>query len=716
MKPCAAESRTLPPTIALLVSLSLLAIGVPGQQLRLLDSLGFPAATFDPVRGSLVAIGYEGETREFDGAQWRLRPQPRFHSGLVSGQLLFDPARRRTLFCRADFEGPVELHHYDGVRWQRVVGVGPSPRQDFACAFDAQRGELVLFGGELTGFVTSDETWIHDGSSWSLRNPVTSPPARTRAAMAYDLARGRTVLFGGWPISLPNETWEWDGTNWLRVTPTTAPAHRGEHAMAFDPLQNRVLLFGGRTANGYSDELWDYDGATWTQHSTSPRPSRRGLSVMVFDPLLGETRLLGGWGPLGGHAEEWSWNGVRWLQRTAPPHPGVRGVGTSAAITLADPLGRGLVLYDGARQPPETWLFDGRDWSPIAGQSPPARAGASACDGSPRSYLYGGVGPAGLLTDLWSFDGSAWTLEATSGPTPAYEVGMTHDATRGEVVLFGGAGTAAVLDETWIWNGTTWAQRQPASRPSPRQCRAMAFDHARSRTVLYGGTDYLGGLRDTWEWDGITWTQVFPASTPPPGGYGMAFDLQRNGLVLVASQVVGAPIEAWAFDGVDWTRTVAPIEVPNWMVSPTGFPYPHGVLITDEVAVFSASNTTAAATLYGSACTASAPGLGANEWPRLGAAGFGLDVVRAPASSLIALLGAGQSANVNLGGCVQLVQPGQAVLLLATSPGGIAHSSLPVPSNTPFLGVDLYFQAAALDATAPGGFTMSRGLRVTIGN
>jgi len=39
-----------------------------------------------------------------------------------------------------------------------------------------------------------------------------------------------------------------------------------------------------------------------------------------------------------------------------------------------------------------------------------------------------------------------------------------------------------------------------------------------------------------------------------------------------------------------------------------------------------------------------------------------------------------------------------------------------IPNNTSFVGVDLFFQAAAFDATAPNGFTLSRGLRVGIGD
>ncbi len=31
-------------------------------------------------------------------------------------------------------------------------------------------------------------------------------------------------------------------------------------------------------------------------------------------------------------------------------------------------------------------------------------------------------------------------------------------------------------------------------------------------------------------------------------------------------------------------------------------------------------------------------------------------------------------------------------------------------------GLELFFQAAVIDGTAPSGFTVSRGLRITVGN
>lgn len=147
-----------------------------------------------------------------------------------------------------------------------------------------------------------------------------------------------------------------------------------------------------------------------------------------------------------------------------------------------------------------------------------------------------------------------------------------------------------------------------------------------------------------------------------------------------------------------------------------GFPYTGGLLLRDSRSLFGISAAEAEVERYGIACTSGAPDLTVSEWPRPGAATMTIDVVGAPPSSFVALLGATSNANFNVAGCVQLVQPGQAALLVPTSASGVAAVALPVPNNPAFVGVELFFQVAALDAAAPAGFTLSRGLRLRVGD
>jgi hypothetical protein len=128
-------------------------------------------------------------------------------------------------------------------------------------AYDAAHNQTVLFGGVnlfTTGFF--NDTWIWDGNAWSQQTPVNSPAPREQAGMAYDAARGQTVLFGGQSFSgAYSDTWVWDGGNWTQKTPAHNPGPRFVFAMTYDQAQGQVVLFGGEQANGLTT-LWIGDG------------------------------------------------------------------------------------------------------------------------------------------------------------------------------------------------------------------------------------------------------------------------------------------------------------------------------------------------------------------------------------------------------------------------------------------------------------------------
>jgi len=58
--------------------------------------------------------------------------------------------------------------------------------------------------------------------------------ARAGHAMAYDAARGQVVLFGGWNGGPLSDTWVWDGSNWVPKFSASRPPARFAHAMAYD--------------------------------------------------------------------------------------------------------------------------------------------------------------------------------------------------------------------------------------------------------------------------------------------------------------------------------------------------------------------------------------------------------------------------------------------------------------------------------------------------
>jgi hypothetical protein len=81
---------------------------------------------------------------------------------------------------------------------------------------------------------------------------------------------------------------------------------------------------------------------------------------------------------------------------------------------------------------------------------------------------------------------------------------------RDTAALFGGVpslANPAPTGNTWTWNGRVWTERQDIG-PRPRWLHAIAFDSDRNHLVLFGGTAANGvadvgnqdrGLCDTWE-------------------------------------------------------------------------------------------------------------------------------------------------------------------------------------------------------------------------
>lgn len=162
---------------------------------------------------------------------------------------------------------------WDGEVWARLPRL-PSPSRRWASmAFDAARGEVVLFGGAGLGRVFG-ETWTWDGSTWTLAHPRNSPPARSGAGMAYDQSRAEVVLFGGFDQGNTyfQDTWVWDGTNWERKDTPVSPPRREFMGIAYDAARGEVVVFGGHVnrGGGYNRALadtWTWDGVIWTERT-----------------------------------------------------------------------------------------------------------------------------------------------------------------------------------------------------------------------------------------------------------------------------------------------------------------------------------------------------------------------------------------------------------------------------------------------------------------
>jgi hypothetical protein len=292
--------------------------------------------------------------------------------------LAFD-GRGLVLFGGAD-EARVsgETWLYRRGAWRLASAAGPPPRTFPAFAYDAARGEAVLFGGHRVLFgdrfrdqnVLAD-TWIWNGRRWREARVAPAPEARTEAAAAYDSARRRIVLFGGYTIRQGErerlgDTWEWDGERWSRAA-TTGPAARNGAAMAYDAARKRTVLFGGR---GATNDTWEWNGTAWRQVATNDVPGRFN-SVMAYDEERGVVVRFGGWNGKQRTNDTWLLAGATWrLASESGPPP------RNHAALAWDPLRRTAVLFgghDGDHVFGDAWEWNGTAWRRLRDAAPRQR-------------------------------------------------------------------------------------------------------------------------------------------------------------------------------------------------------------------------------------------------------------------------------------------------------------------------------------------------------
>ena len=87
------------------------------------------------------------------------------------------------------------------------------------------------------------------------------------------------------------------------------------------------------------------------------------------------------------------------------------------------------------------------------------------------------------------------------GRAPQSIINPTMARTQEHTVLHGFPSEGSGSGQTWEWDGSLWTQRQDMG-PGGRYGPALAYDSQRDRVVLFGGTANAppyGNLGDTWE-------------------------------------------------------------------------------------------------------------------------------------------------------------------------------------------------------------------------
>lgn len=289
----------------------------------------------------------EAPVLDWEGAAWEqlaptVHPEPTWY-----GSLAYDPARETVLLYgggAAYGAARAELWELDGDVWTLLCDAcPPGPRFGAAFYYDSDAGRLVLFGGSTAhaGEGALDDAWAFVDGAWTALATTGVAPQRFSFAHAYDAARGVLVVFGGQTTDgIPSdEVYELDGTAWGGpFTPVERPSAREYVMGAYAKSHGGVVVYGSAI---YDDDAWLWNGTAWTRLCVECTGTGRALAAMIEAPPGGDLLLVGGWTGAVELAGTLRWEGDAFL--VASPAPTARDT-----VGLAyDPKRQRIVLFGG---------------------------------------------------------------------------------------------------------------------------------------------------------------------------------------------------------------------------------------------------------------------------------------------------------------------------------------------------------------------------------
>lgn len=283
--------------------------------------------------------------------------------------------------------------------WQQVDAVRTlPPRAYFASAYDPVSKFIILFGG-YNNYGQLDETWLFDGQNWEHLVTYVHPSARASASMVYDAKVHKLVMFGGYNgANYLNDTWLFDGKTltWTQAFPTTVPPAVAGPMLFSDPVNGHADMFGGFDGNFFQETTWRWGAGNWHHIWTTNLASARGWAVAATNPVNQTTVIFGGVADV--RPDTWTFDGKDWTQQSFSGEPPY----FSGSPGYFDPqLGQIVALGGGQNQ---TWSWDGSAWtqlSTLTGTFSREGVGTVWDDATGEFLIFGGLSPKGLMGDVW---------------------------------------------------------------------------------------------------------------------------------------------------------------------------------------------------------------------------------------------------------------------------------------------------------------------------
>ncbi len=321
------------------------------------------------------------------------------------------------------------------------------------------------------------------------------------------------------------------------------PAARIWPAMAYDSRREVIVMLGGD--NEVHDvvslrQVWEWDGQRWNHTAdVTGGPSNTQRAEMAYDSWRGVIVVRAWRSP--GPPETWEFDGLNWtLRATGGPQ------GAEAAMTFDSRRGVSVLWGSAAGG---TWEWNGNSWT-FRDAGPPSGGLELAFDEGRGVTV--ALGVANNQAETWEWDGQIWERVAVGGLSRRFDHAMAYDAALGEVLVYGGHVGGLELDDAWAWNGTSW-RFVSAGQPSPRAFHGMAYDAVRGAAVVFGGSPEPNReFSDTWTFEEGVWTLADHGEPEARHAFSMTYDTVRSEALIFGGRGVGTLGDTWRHDGTRW--------------------------------------------------------------------------------------------------------------------------------------------------------------------
>lgn len=148
--------------------------------------------------------------------------------------------------------------------WSDVSAEGERPveRCLMRAVWDSGSERLLMFGGQTTGRPFLGDLWEFADGEWRDLSTTIGPSPRNFYAMAFDADAGRVVLYGGNTQDGPvSDVWFFDSASdsWAQsAVDGEGPSPRFGHDAVWLP-DGIMFIFGGRDDSGELNDIWELE-------------------------------------------------------------------------------------------------------------------------------------------------------------------------------------------------------------------------------------------------------------------------------------------------------------------------------------------------------------------------------------------------------------------------------------------------------------------------